>query len=164
MDTHNFKSDLAPPSSSCSSESTSSTTSSKPAAKSRAAPTSNQDGASPQKRSRSDIPQTPSSNTASTLPLISLEHDDYTDGDYKSLDDKIINSLRRMQGFDQEPDLCLLLTLICLERRLITLTLDNASELLEREPSMEGILRKGWRAGSFKEVRQLGMFPVQQFK
>ena len=40
------------------------------------------------------------------------------------------------------------------------LTPNQAEELLDREPSIVRILRNGWQAGSFKEVRQLGVFTV----
>jgi hypothetical protein len=170
MDTLNPKSSgLGPPSSSCSSalESTSSllSTTSKPAAKSRPVPTSDQDDTSPRKRPRSGIPsQAPSSNTVPTLLPISPERDGLTDSDYKLLDKRLFEALSLYRKINEVPSLTLLLCFICAERRLVSLSLDEGSELLKHEPSIRGMLRDGWQAGSFKKVRQLGVFPVQQSK
>ena len=47
-----------------------------------------------------------------------------------------------------------------MDKRLTALTTDEAEELLDREPPIARILRNGWQVGSFKEVRQLGMFAM----
>lgn len=138
-------------------------TTSEPAAKSRPAPTSNQGAVLlPRKRFRPDTPpQAPSPNTASALPLVSLKCDDLTDADCKSLDDKIIKQLSRIPVFDRELDLPVILSLISTERRFVTLTVNQAEEVLKREPLIAEILMSGWQAGSFKDVRRLGAFPIQ---
>ncbi|KIM88098.1 hypothetical protein PILCRDRAFT_3154 [Piloderma croceum F 1598] len=79
-------------------------------------------------------------STTPALERISMERDVFTDDDHKPLDAKI---------------------------RLTTITADEAEELLDREPSIVRILRNGWQAGSFKEVRQLAiLWPEvqEQFK
>ena len=121
-------------------------TTSKPLAR----PSPGQDDAVPQKRTRHDT--TPEG--ASVLPLVSPERDTFTDHDHKSLDASIL------EDFDEMPKLSMLLVVISsdMPKRL---GLGEAKELLKREPRIAGILTEAWRAGSFKEVRQLGVFPVQ---
>ena len=106
----------------------------------------------------------PSPNTASTLPLISPERDDFTDDDHKLLDKEIFDGLSIYREFNEVPSSTFLLCVICAERRLVSLSLEKGSELLKHEPSIKGMLRDGWQAGSFKKIRQLGVFPVQQSK
>ena len=91
---------------------------------------------------------------------ISLVRDLFTDDDHRPLDAKIVNGFSAFRKLNEEPDLSELLSRITMDKRLTTLTTDEAEELLDREPSIAGILKNGWQAGSFKEVRQLGMFAM----
>jgi hypothetical protein len=55
--------------------------------------------------------------------------------------------------FNEEPHLPLLLSNITVDdKRLITLTTDEAGKLLNWEASIAGLLRNGWKVGLFKEV------------
>ena len=69
-----------------------------------------------------------------------------------------MNAFSAFRKLDEEPDLSELLSRITMDKRLTTITTDEAEELLDREPSIVRILKNGWQAGSFKEVRQLGAF------
>lgn len=54
------------------------------------------------------------------------------------------------------PKLSLLLSHLTLnDDRLVTLTIKAAEELLNSQPALGGLLRKVWKEGSFKEIRQL---------
>ena len=99
-------------------------------------------------------------STTSALERISPERDVFTDDDHILLDAKIEKAFSAFREFNKEPDLSALISNITLDKRLTTLTIDEAEELLDREPSIARILRNGWQAGSFKEVRQLGVFAV----
>ena len=121
-------------------------TTSKPLAR----PSPGQDDAVPQKRTRHDT--TPEG--ASVLPLVSPERDTFTDHDHKSLDASIL------EDFDEMPKLSTLLVEIT-DDMLKPLRRGEAEELLKREPRIAGILTEAWKARSFKKVRQLGVFPVQ---
>jgi hypothetical protein len=99
-------------------------------------------------------------STAPALERISLERDVFTDDDHRPLDAKIVNAFSAFRKLNEEPDLSELLSRITMDKRLITLTTDEAEELLDREPYIVRILRNGWQAGSFKEVRQLGVFAL----
>ena len=121
-------------------------TTSKPLAR----PSPGQDDAVPQKRTRHDT--TPEG--ASVLPLVSPERDTFTDHDHKSLDASIL------EDFDEMPKLSTLLVEISSDMPK-PLRRGEAEELLKREPRIAGILTEAWKARSFKKVRQLGVFPVQ---
>ncbi|KIM72817.1 hypothetical protein PILCRDRAFT_15795 [Piloderma croceum F 1598] len=95
-------------------------------------------------------------STSPALERISLEGDFFTDDDHRPLDAKIVNGFSAFQKLNEEPDLSELLSRITIDKRPTTLTTDEAEELLDREPSIARILRNG----SFKEVRQLGMFAM----
>jgi hypothetical protein len=100
-------------------------------------------------------------STPPALNRISLERDTFTDDDHKLLDEKIENSFSAFRKLNEEPDLPDLLSRVTMDNvRLTMLTPNQAEELLGREPSIAGLLRNGWQAGSFKEVRQLGVFPI----
>ena len=99
-------------------------------------------------------------STPPALNPISLERDTFTDDDHKLLDAKIENSFSAFRKHNEEPDLSDLLSRVTMDKRLTILTPDEAEELLDREPSIAVLLRNGWQAGSFKEVRQLGVFPI----
>jgi hypothetical protein len=81
----------------------------------------------------------------SALERISLERDLFTDDDHKPLDAKIVNGFSAFRKLNEEPDLSELLSRITMDKRLTTLTTDEAEELLDREPSIAGILRNGWQ-------------------
>ena len=71
---------------------------------------------------------------------------------------KTFSAFRR---HNEEPDLSALLCNITIgDKRLVTLTGEDAEELLTRQPSINAILHKAWKEASFKEVRQLGAFCV----
>jgi hypothetical protein len=108
-------------------------------------------------RARPSKPSFP--NTASVPPRISLERDAFTDKDHQLLDAKILKVFSLFQEFNREPDLPSLLSNITLDKRLVTLKSNEAEELIQQEPSIIEILRQGWKAASFKEVRQLGVVP-----
>jgi hypothetical protein len=100
-------------------------------------------------------------STPPALNRISLERDTFTDHDHKLLDEKIVNAFDMFRRYNEEPPLPLLLSNITMDNeRLTMITPNQAEELLDREPSIAGLLRNGWQAGSFKEVRQLGVFPI----
>jgi hypothetical protein len=99
-------------------------------------------------------------STTPALERISLERDVFTDDDHRPLDAKIVNAFSAFRKHNEEPSLSALLSLVTMDKRLTMLTTDEAEELLDREPSIARILRNGWQVGSFKEVRQLGMFAV----
>jgi hypothetical protein len=102
----------------------------------------------------------PLSPNIRTLARISLERDSFTDNDHKELDAEISKTFSIYKELNREPDFSLLLSMITVGgERLVMLTSPKAKELLDREPSISGILRKAWQAGAFKEVRQLGSFP-----
>jgi hypothetical protein len=97
--------------------------------------------------------------TTPALKRISPERDTFTDDDH-SFDEEILNAFSAFRRINEQPDLPLLLSNITTDKRLTTLTIDEAKKLINREPSMAGLLRNGWQVGSFKEVRQLGVFPI----
>jgi hypothetical protein len=92
-------------------------------------------------------------STTPALERISLERDIFTDDDHRPLDAKIVNAFNAFRKLNEEPDLSELLSRITIDKRLTTITTDEADELLDRELSIVRILRNGWQAGSFKEVR-----------
>ena len=95
------------------------------------------------------------------LNRISLESDTFTDDDHNLLDSQIMDVFNIFRRYNEEPVLSDLLSRVTMDNvRLTMLTPNQAEELLDREPSIAGLLRNGWQAGSFKEVRQLGVFPI----
>jgi hypothetical protein len=101
----------------------------------------------------------PTTTPAPALNRISLERDTFTDDDH-NFDEEILNAFSAFRRINEQPDLPLLLSNITTDKRLTTLTIDEAKKLINREPSMAGLLRNGWQVGSFKDVRQLGVFPI----
>ena len=100
-------------------------------------------------------------STPPALNRISLERDTFTDDDHKLLDEKIENSFSAFRKHNEEPDLSDLLSRVTMDNeRLTMLTPNQAEVLLDQEPSIAGLLRSGWQAGSFKEVRQLGVLSI----
>ena len=107
-----------------------------------------------------DLQTSSEPSTTPALEKISLERDVFTDDDHRPLDAKIVNAFSAFRKLNEEPDLSELLSRITMDNRLTTLTTDEAEELLDREPSIARIIRNGWQVGSFKKVRQLGVFPI----
>jgi hypothetical protein len=99
-------------------------------------------------------------STPPALNRISLERDTFADDDHKLLDEEIMESFSAFRTINKEPRLSDLLSRVTIDNeRLTTLSPNQAEELLDREPSITGLLMHGWQVGSFKEVRQLGVFP-----
>jgi hypothetical protein len=100
-------------------------------------------------------------STPPALNRISLERDTFADDDHKLLDEEIMESFSAFRTINKEPRLSDLLSRVTIDNeRLTTLSPNQAEELLDREPSITGLLMHGWQVGSFKEVRQLGVFPI----
>jgi hypothetical protein len=100
--------------------------------------------------------------TAPALNRIPLQRDTLTDHDHKVLNEKIMKAFSAFRKLNEEPHLPSLLSNLTVDdRRLVTLRTDEAEDLLKREPSITKILKNAWQAEAFKEVRQLGAFPVQ---
>ena len=100
-------------------------------------------------------------STPPALNRISLESDTFTNDDHNLLDAQIMDVFNIFWRYNEEPVLSELLLRVTMDdKRLTTLTPAEARELLDRESSIAGLLRNGWQAGSFKEVRQLGVFPI----
>jgi hypothetical protein len=98
--------------------------------------------------------------TPPELNRISLERDTFTDVDHNLLNEQIMDVFNIFRRYNEEPRSPLLLSHINMDKRPTALTIDEAEQLLDREPSIAGLLRNGWQAGSFKEVRQLGVFAM----
>jgi hypothetical protein len=95
--------------------------------------------------------------TTQALQPISLDGNVFADHNHKPLDAKILNRFCLYWEQKKEPDLPILLSNITLDdKRLVTLTTDDAEALLMRYPSITKLLRNTWQTGSFKELRQLG--------
>jgi hypothetical protein len=94
---------------------------------------------------------------------VSRERDVFIDDDHKIYDAKIMNTFSSHRKHDEQPDLPALLSLTTLgDKRLVTLTPDEADELLTREPSIKILLQRVWKEGSFRQIRQLDS-PEEQF-
>ena len=101
-------------------------------------------------------------DTSPQLTQVSRERDVFIDDDHKIYDAEIMNTFSSHRKHDEEPNFPALLSNTTLgDKRLVTLTPGEADELLAREPSIKMVLQKAWIEGSFREVRQLGMFGVQ---
>jgi len=95
--------------------------------------------------------------TIPTLTRVSSERD--VSIDHRVLDAMILKAFSAFRKFNEEPDWPTLLSIITLgDKRLVTLTGDEAEELLTRQPSVTVVLQKAWEEASFKEVRQLGAY------
>ena len=104
----------------------------------------------------------PGTSPSPQLTRVSRERDVFIDDDHKIYDAEIMNTFSLYRKHDEEADLPSLLSITTLgDKRLVTLTPGEADELLAREPSIKMVLQKVWIEGSFREVRQLGMFGVQ---
>ncbi|KAF8240148.1 hypothetical protein L208DRAFT_852307 [Tricholoma matsutake] len=73
-----------------------------------------------------------------------------------------MKTIRANRMLNLEPDLASLLNFVILgDKKLLTLLPDEAEDLLTRQPSINAVLQKAWKEGSFKEVRQLAiLWPV----
>ena len=101
-------------------------------------------------------------DTSPQLTQVSRERDVFIDDDHKIYDAEIMNTFSSHRKHDEEPNFPALLSNTTLgDKRLVTLTPGEADELLTREPSIKMMLQRAWIEGSFREVRQLGMFGVQ---
>jgi len=79
------------------------------------------------------------------LPHIPLECDTLTDDDHKALDTKILEIFSLNRKHNNEPKLPALLSNIANEdKRMKTLTMDKAEELLSHEPSIKMVLKNAW--------------------
>jgi len=95
------------------------------------------------------------------LTRVSPERDLFTDDDHKRLDAKLMKTFSAFRKLNEEPELTALISNTTLgDKRLVTLTEEEAEELLTHEPSIRTVLQNAWKEGSFKEVRELGMFCV----
>ena len=104
----------------------------------------------------------PGTSPSPQLTRVSRERDVFIDDDHKIYDAEIMNTFSLYRKHDEEPDFPALLSHTTLgDKMLVTLTPGEADELLTREPSVKMILRRAWIEGSFRAVRQLGMFGVQ---
>jgi hypothetical protein len=95
-------------------------------------------------------------DTSPPLTRVSRERDVFID--HKMYDAKIMNTFNLYRKHSEEPDLPALLSHASTlgDKRLLTVTPD-----VTREPSIKIVLQRAWKGGSFKEVRQLGVFGVQ---
>ncbi|KAF8219419.1 hypothetical protein L208DRAFT_1418246 [Tricholoma matsutake] len=88
-----------------------------------------------------------------------LSHDLSTDDDHRALDVAIMKTFSANRKINEEPNLASLLSNITAgDKRLISLLWDEAEDLLTHQPSINAVLQKAWKEGSFKEVWQLGAF------
>ena len=103
-------------------------------------------------------------NTTPSLAQVSSERDLYIDHDHELLDAKLQKHFIAFRKFKEQPDLhALLFYLTSADKRLVTLTEDEAEELLTGQPSIKQVLQDAWEKGSFKEVRRLSeVFIVTQ--
>jgi hypothetical protein len=100
----------------------------------------------------------------SMLTHVSRESDVCTDDVHATLDANLLKMFSAFRKLNEESDVSSLLSYTTLQdKRLVTLTPDEAEELLTREPSIKVVLRKVWNEGSFKDVRRLGVLPCVRF-
>lgn len=84
---------------------------------------------------------------------------DLSDETHQDLDAAVLKGFKSDVKFNQEPDLAsLLVNIVVNDRRLSSIPLEEAEELLEREPALTTMLQKAWSDRSFKEVRRLRTF------
>jgi hypothetical protein len=93
------------------------------------------------------------------LPRISPERDTLTGDDHKALDAKILMTFSFNWEHNKEPPFpSLLFNIVNDDKRLQSLTFDEANNLLEHNEQVKTALRIAWRKGEFRETRQLGVF------
>lgn len=84
------------------------------------------------------------------------ERDRFTDSDHEPLDTKLMKAFSAFRRLDEEPEFPVLLAMLTLgDKRLVTLTEEEAEELLASYPSINPLLHEAWKEGSFKELRKL---------
>jgi hypothetical protein len=88
---------------------------------------------------------------SSTLKQVSAIRDILSEEDHKKLDNAIFDI------FTSQPALKLLLKCIVNDdARLITITVDQAMEIIAQNPGLKSLLEKAWIARTFKAIRRLG--------
>ncbi len=93
-------------------------------------------------------------DTTPFLTRVSREHDRFIDNDHKLLDAKLMKNFSAFRRHNEEPDLPALLSILTLgDKRLVTLTEEEAEELLASQLSINLVLQKAWKEASFKELR-----------
>ena len=93
------------------------------------------------------------------LPRVSSGRDTLTDDDHKALDATILTTFSANLRHNEEPPLPSLFGNIANnDTRLLPLTTDDATTLLQNEPLITIVLRNAWRKGVFREVRRLCAF------
>jgi hypothetical protein len=98
-------------------------------------------------------------DTTPSLTRVSPKRDLFTDEDHNNLDAHVMETFSLNRKYNEEPPWHTLLTNITVaDKRLVTLTPEEAKELLDSHPSVGLVLQKAWRDNNFKEVRQLGEF------
>ena len=107
-----------------------------------------------------DLHDSSEPTTTPALNRMSLERDTFMGDDHNLLDAQIMDVFNIFRRYNEEPVLSELLLRVTMDDKRLTTLTPEARELLDRESSIAGLLRNGWQAGSFKEVRQLGVFPI----
>ena len=107
-----------------------------------------------------DLHDSSEPTTTPALNRMSLERDTFMGDDHNLLDAQIMDVFNIFWRYNEEPVLSELLLRVTMDDKRLTTLTPEARELLDRESSISGLLRNGWQAGSFKEVRQLGVFPI----
>ena len=107
-----------------------------------------------------DLHDSSEPTTTPALNRMSLERDTFMGDDHNLLDAQIMDVFNIFRRYNEEPVLSELLLRVTMDDNRLTTLTPEARELLDRESSIAGLLRNGWQAGSFKEVRQLGVFPI----
>jgi hypothetical protein len=91
-----------------------------------------------------------------TLTRVPPELDCYTEYENNQLDAKLTKVFSAFRMVNLDPDLPSLLSIITFgDERLVTLSVEEAEDLLTRQPSITRVLQKAWKINSFKEVRRL---------
>jgi len=88
------------------------------------------------------------------LARVSCERDLFINNDHNLvLNAKLMRHFRAFRRLNEVPDLPALLSIVTLgDKQLVTLTEEEAEELLTSQPSITLVLQKAWKEESFKEV------------
>jgi hypothetical protein len=98
-------------------------------------------------------------NSTPALTRVSLERDALTEENHKALDADLMDTFSLFRSLDKEPSLAPLLSTVTLgDKRLVTLAPNDSVNCL---PYIMTALQKAWKRGSFKEIRQLGVFTMR---
>jgi hypothetical protein len=96
------------------------------------------------------------------LPRISPERDTYTDDEHKALDATILTMWSANRQIKNEPHLPSLLSNITNnDKRLTSVTPEEATKILDDDSRIKMVLRNAWRKEAFKAVRQLGAYAMR---